>query len=466
MKSTRWLTALLLAAALGLTACSLLAPDEEALAPPPVQPGTADFSVFVALGNSLTAGVQSGALYESAQQRSWAALLAAAMDTGFELPLIADPGYFNWVDPVGHLAVSFDSTGEAGIDPVPWSAGEPALLNAALPLPYHDLGIPGALAWDLLNARGADDCFSALFGGSPNPYFDVILRNDDIDWTAAGAAEADLTPLAQAALLSPTFLAVWIGNNEILGAATRGDGTPLVSPDDFAGLYTGLLDAIAATMPGADVIAANVPPVACCPFFTTIPWLVVDGDHVPVLDGAGLPIGLLSAEVGQLVAGDRVLLTAKDYMEDGMGIPDAVLVGFLMAELGVDSLTAVGVLTGPATPFPRHGQPLPESLTLTASELDDLAGAVLAYNTVIDTLAAARSIPVVDIHALLARGAAEGLVHNGQLLTAELVTGGLFSLDGVHPADLGHAVVAEAFARVINETWSARLRVPEQPLLP
>jgi len=209
-----------------------------------------------------------------------------------------------------------------------------------------------------------------------------------------------------------------------------------------------------------------MPPVACCPFFTTVPWLVVDGDLEPVLDGEGLPIGLLSAEAGQLTADDRVLLTAKESIGEGMGIPDAVLVGLLMADLGVDSLTAVGILGGPESPFPLHGQPLPGSLTLTAAELDELAAAVTAYNTVIDTTAAPRGIPVVDIHALLSQGAAGGLIYNGQLLTAELVTGGLFSLDGVHPSDMGYAVIAEAFAAVINETWGARLRIPEQPLLP
>jgi len=466
MKTTRWPATLLLSAALALTACSLLAPEEEAISPPPVDAGTADFSVFVVLGNSLSAGQQSGALYQSAQLRGWAPLLAAAMATDFELPLIADPGYYNWVDPIGHLAVVFDSTGEAGIEPVPWDAGQPELLNAALAAPYHDLGIPGAFAWDLLNALSATDCFSYNNGGSPNPYFDAVLRNGDVDWTTAGGAEADLTPLAQAALRSPTFVSVWIGNNEILGAATQGDGTPLVPSVLFESLYAGLLDGVAATMPDADVVVANMPPVACCPFFTTVPWLVVDGDLEPVLDGEGLPIGLLSAEAGQLTADDRVLLTAKESIGEGMGIPDAVLVGLLMADLGVDSLTAVGILGGPESPFPLHGQPLPGSLTLTAAELDELAAAVTAYNTVIDTTAAPRGIPVVDIHALLSQGAAGGLIYNGQLLTAELVTGGLFSLDGVHPSDMGYAVIAEAFAAVINETWGARLRIPEQPLLP
>jgi hypothetical protein len=33
------------------------------------------------------------------------------------------------------------------------------------------------------------------------------------------------------------------------------------------------------------------------------------------------------------------------------------------------------------------------------------------------------------------------------------VTGGLFSLDGVHPSSKGAAVVANEFIRVMNATW-------------
>ncbi|HQT92692.1 MAG TPA: G-D-S-L family lipolytic protein, partial [Candidatus Kryptobacter bacterium] len=38
--------------------------------------GSVDFSVYVALGNSLTAGYQAGALYESAQKYSYPADIA------------------------------------------------------------------------------------------------------------------------------------------------------------------------------------------------------------------------------------------------------------------------------------------------------------------------------------------------------------------------------------------------------
>src|SRR5467141_1894032 len=52
-----------------------------------------NFTTYVALGDSLTAGMSNGALVESHQRRSYPALLAAqAGVSAFEQPLISEPG--------------------------------------------------------------------------------------------------------------------------------------------------------------------------------------------------------------------------------------------------------------------------------------------------------------------------------------------------------------------------------------
>ena len=41
--------------------------------------------------------------------------------------------------------------------------------------------------------------------------------------------------------------------------------------------------------------------------------------------------------------------------------------------------------------------------------------------------------------------------------SADFITGGLFSFDGVHPSNTGHAVVANEFIKVINEKYNASI---------
>jgi len=57
--------------------------------------GNADFSSFVAIGNSLTAGVADGALYEDYQKNSFPNLIAtmAEIEDDFEQPIMGGNGF-------------------------------------------------------------------------------------------------------------------------------------------------------------------------------------------------------------------------------------------------------------------------------------------------------------------------------------------------------------------------------------
>src|SRR5215217_9510805 len=50
------------------------------------------FRNYVAIGNSITAGYQSGGINDSTQRQSYAVLLARAMGTRFAYPSLAMPG--------------------------------------------------------------------------------------------------------------------------------------------------------------------------------------------------------------------------------------------------------------------------------------------------------------------------------------------------------------------------------------
>ena len=56
------------------------------------KPNNAIFTSYVALGNSITAGYQSGGINDSTQKQSYAVLLAHAMNTRFAYPSLVAPG--------------------------------------------------------------------------------------------------------------------------------------------------------------------------------------------------------------------------------------------------------------------------------------------------------------------------------------------------------------------------------------
>ncbi len=462
-----------LLATLLLAGCALLVPEEEDLLAPAddyvLDSGEADFSVYVALGNSLTAGYQSAALYQSTQVNGYAALLARAMGVAeFELPLIADPGFYaneiTGPDLAGHLRLVFED-GETVVEKTPWPDDvdeiEDLFLNAELAGPYHNLAVPGAVTYDLDHSLNAQDCYTAILAAEENTYFDIVLRNAAIDWTTHGGEAADLTQLDQAMLLAPTFLTLWIGNNELLLPATRGIGNALYEPAAFAEFYGEILAALADALPATEVVAANVPPVTAAPFFTTLDWFVTDAAGEPAPDpGSGQPIGLLAedrGEGGRLGPGDLVTLEALDSLDAGRGADAWALVRRIMTDEGVDSATAAALLP---VRYPSAGLPLGGELTLIAEEAAAIAAATEAYNTVIDTSCARRGIPVLDTHGIMAAAATGGVDYDGLHLTAEFVTGGLFSLDGIHPSSFGHAYIASRFIALINERYGANLRPP------
>ena len=192
MKKLRWITSLfygsLTALGLLLVACD---EDDKATtpAPTPINTGDADFSRYVAIGNSLTAGFQSNALSERDQAYSYPSLIAQHIGVpDFQQPLMRDPGVGarkRLVSLTGPIIVD-----ETGVDPTDPTSN----LNVTLARPYDNLGIPGAIVYDMLDTTD----FGAKSVARGNPFFALILRDQ-----ALGKSIVE-----QALALSPTFITV------------------------------------------------------------------------------------------------------------------------------------------------------------------------------------------------------------------------------------------------------------------
>jgi hypothetical protein len=388
-----------LVATVPLTSCGVLGP----IAPPAPQGGSANFGVYVSLGTSITAGWESGGLVEHHQRQSYACLFARqAGAASFTIPTASADG----VPPLLRLA----SLNPLIISNAGRTAG--AFTNDQ-PTAYHNMAVPYSLLPDLAD--------------STNYYNQFAERNEQFN----GIVRHRGTILQQVASLNPTFMSIEYGSNEVLGAASAGSGTPLIPAALFAPLLTATLDGLQALLPQAKLALLTVPDVTSIPFVTTFPPFTVSlttGQPVPLIGPGGTPLG----------PGDHVLLTAGALIAVGDGIP-------------------VGGFNYLNPSAPGNGNPLPDAVVLSASETGNLQTTVDAYNTAIRAEAAARGAALVDLNGLLAQANASGLPFQGHDYTTDFITGGLFSLDGVHPTDLAHGFIANAMIDAVNAAFGASI---------
>lgn len=262
-----------------------------------------------------------------------------------------------------------------------------------------DLAVPGANLHDALftNPSFPVDDFTDLILGLPG-----LLAQPPISLSQVGWAQA----------LQPTTIVVWMGNNDALGAVIAVNPALLTPVPQFQADYAALMDNLAAT--GATLVAANIPDVTVVPFLTSAE---------KVAQEVGLPLDVIGPILG-IGPGDFVT-------------PDA----FPLIE---------AILANPAL------GPLPDSVVLRAAQVAQIRAAVDSYNMIIAAEAQSHRAALVDIHGLLARIQARGVVVNGKRLTTDFLCG-LFSLDGVHPTNTGYAIIANDFIKTLDRNFAAAI---------
>src|SRR5688572_28813999 len=342
------------------------------------QRGSANFTKFMALGDSYGAGVVSSSLNERHQIWSWPAVIArqagpapcqptsTPADLCFAQPLVIFPG----IGPELQLVNLAPTIAPAA------GGGVPVMNNFGRP--FNNLSIPGATVGALLTLTGAEP-------QTPNEptavsFSRFILRGQG-------------TAVQQATAQNPTFIALWIGGNDALSSLFSGTPATLTPAADFKTRYEALLTELTTRAPNAGMVVGNIP-TQPLPYMLLIPRFVVNpstGQPVPGPDGN--PI-LLIAElgdgtVGPLPAGSFVLLHARTNLATRFGLP----------------------AVPPFTAFPNAGKPLPNSDVLTPTEFATIIGRVNEYNTAINAAAAARNIPVANIAGLFNRIYAPGGAH-------------------------------------------------------
>ena len=446
--------------------------------------GTANFSNFVSVGNSLTAGYADGTVYLEGQKYSYPNILAdkfSHVGGGiFTQPLVNDNlGGLTLGGSIiadTRLVLTGDPLGPDNLAGMPTTE-----VSNILTGPFNNVGVPGAKSFHLLSDSYGN--ISGVSGGTANPYFVRM------------ASSPSATMLGDAVAQNPTFFSLWIGNNDILSFATSGGvgvdqmgnldpttygGNDITDPMVFHGTYDALLSGLTAN--GAKGVVMNLPSVTSIPYFTTVPYNAIPMDAAtagatnanPLV--AGYNGGLLAAmgamaidaaEVAQrtinFTAGQNALVIEDESLTDlsGFGLP-SIRQATSADLITLPTSSVIGTLADPSNPASVIGVavPLNDSQVLTENEVSMVAAAQAAYNNSISMLAAANNnVVLVDVKTAMERLASGGLSSNGVTITDDYATGGGFSLDGVHPTARGYAFIANIILDKINSEFNATIPV-------
>ena len=434
----------------------------------PVTAGTADFSRYVALGDSFAAGFSDGALFKKGQENSYPNLLAqqfAAAGGGvFSSPYMAadNVGGFS----AGGVQVAsqrlYLETSTNTPTPVPGVSAN--TLTERLTGSFNNMGIPGAKSFHLL-----------FNGYAPlNPYFKRM------------ASATTATVLGDALAQNPTFFSLWIGGNDELGYATNGgvptsqhavNGNDLTPTANFTAAYNTLATQLSAN--GRKGVVANLPYVTALPYFTAVPYNAVPLNAATATQlnsgyaayNGGLAVaqsaGLITAaektkRTITFAAGQNAVVMVDSYLTNlsALGLPSyrqATSADLLV----LPSRSIIGTAVG-GNPAQVNGVsvPLEDKWVLSSDEVAEVKTATDAYNVVIQAAATANNLAFVDAKSVMNQlSTTAGLNFNTYTMTSTYVTGNSFSLDGVHPSPKGYALIANKFLEAINAKYGATLQL-------
>ncbi|MRI63222.1 G-D-S-L family lipolytic protein [Ornithobacterium rhinotracheale] len=480
---------------------------------PNITHGDADFSKYVALGNSLTSGFADGALYRSAQENSYPAIIAKQMKFvgggDFTQPLMKDDiGGFSDLFAQSKGTSFYGKLELKIVDGIPTPT--PTVPKYTLSQTFekgnfNNLGVAGAKSYHLLAPGYGNPANLKL--GKANPYF------------VRFASQANASVLSDALAQKPTFFTLWIGNNDVLGYAMNGaastdqkgnidlakyGSSDLSETKVVAGSIQKLIDALVKS--GAKGAVANLPFVEDIPYFTTVPAeplsplnknyasqinnlndfysklnQVFDLLKVPerkisfsankasgaVIVDTSLPD--LSQQIASVLSQAKVpqaeaQLLAKTFgqvRQSKAGDLLPLTVSKTLGKLNTDRkslLEQLGLPTQKATLLAMNGltYPLQDANVLTQKEVEKIHQRVADINQDIKAMAQQYQIAYVDMNAEMQK-LTKGFKFNGADYNASFVTGGAFSLDGVHLNSRGYAIAANAFLRAINHQYKASI---------
>jgi hypothetical protein len=190
------------------------------------------FQSYVAIGNSITAGYQSGGINDSTQRQSYAVLLAKQMSTRFAYPSLFLPGC---PPPLNNLLTQTRVGSGTSTTCALRTSG--VTITATL----NNVAVPGAASADP----------TASVGPAASALTELILGGETMVQKAIDAR--------------PTFATIWIGNNDILGPATNGLPSTATPIPAFVANYSKMMAQLLQGAPGLKGVLIAVAQVTNVP---------------------------------------------------------------------------------------------------------------------------------------------------------------------------------------------------------
>jgi lysophospholipase L1-like esterase len=500
-----------LAATLALAACGGGGKTFTSTVPPPFNASTgptvqAKVSI-VGVGDSLTAGVQSGGLLgadipggavaagvgtigrvQETQEHGFFALLweqangvaqsALENPATSPLPLIAPPG-------VGGILAKTSSGFPAGLTQ-PCVANRAAAFTPGGALgdrlnpsvtPY-DVAVPGTTTHEVVAMfQPLSSCVSApnqavlaqtATGLAQLGLNQLVFSESETYYPVLANFGAQETQLQAAVSLHGQLATVWLGSNDLLHFAFANGGSPPANPTALGSDIATIIRQLQAS--GAKVAVANLVDVMGAAIFfpvasSTEPTYEQNIDaflQAAIVNQAAAQLGVPPATAAQIPAVQQKVAAAQQAAHQ------YVLAEIAQAGLGSNGYFLLPTLLNTVAAILQQ-QPVPQLTAGGAGAYVSDAVALevkqlnVAYNQAIAGAVQATGAALVDQAALFA--GAETLRASGQPFPVDAqgdvaslnYGGGFFSLDGIHPSNTGYALVANAFIAAFNGKYGLTL---------
>jgi lysophospholipase L1-like esterase len=347
----------------------------------------------VVVGDSILAGFGNGGLVatgQMGQQNSAPAIIARRAHVKLPQPLMENPGV-----PAPYRI--FDDNRNGVLD-----VGEVRRRSNGIGFrddpdkDVRNLAVPGESVGTVFDKIDAQSFAGDLVGGNAD-------GRDIMKFLILGLPlrDEEVSQITRARDSSPSFIMLWLGNNDVLDMATKTNPAGAdMTPTEFGTAYRRLLNALADN--GVPMVVANIPDVT----------------EIAALRRAGQTV-------------------TQCQRADGTIDPVAT-----------DDLLSIDL--------DRNLLPTPPcNKVLNADERASIRATVVAFNAeiaaAISEVEVSRNIQIapVDVFTTFDGYATDGVDVGGTVLTTDYL-GGIFGLDGVHPTRTGNALIANAFIEAIN----------------
>ncbi|QKZ14590.1 SGNH/GDSL hydrolase family protein [Spirosoma sp. KUDC1026] len=382
--------------------------------------GSADFTRYVAVGNSLTAGYADGGVYRESQLNSYPNILAGQFKTvgggDFIQPLFTE-AQANGSGYIRLRKLPASATSLPTFDTTKTQLAVRGLTSNGTPLytlftdANQNLGVPAIKVADIRTAG-----YGSSMG---NPYFERLVTNK----------AATYLQYVSSNLNGATFFSCWLGNNDALlyavsgGMGAENTSNGLTSTALFTTNFTAAMDTL--TKGSRKGVVVSIPNIVQAPYFTTVTAQV--NALVASQGRTGLAIQTKNG-VRLSTAGDYFLLSVAPFFNT-----------FLAQGVGLSA-----------------ANPVPDRFVLDASEVQTLNTRIGEFNAIMKSQADAKGAAFVDINSIFQQiTQSGGYVQNGITYTAAYIQGGAFSLDGIHLTPAGYALIANEIIKGINSKYSS-----------